>query len=338
MDEMTRVRELRAHTPAPGRAVLTAGRRRLTEAIADDGRRTAPVRGRFGGRLRGLGSDWRLASLGAAAAITAAALLASHIGTDPAERDGSQQAAGPDLRDPVALLNRAAAVVRDQPAAPEPAPDQWIYTKQVLVDQPVLSSAGRPDSVEGDPEGWVRYAEPAAEKDASDGDRSAREIYRIAEALPDDPARAAAEARRLYPAADDREGRAETVSEHSFRALWRLIESYPLSSRARSKLFRALAAVPGITVGDRLVEDAARRPAIAVGLTGDGLAPGTRTEVLIDPNDYHYLGSRTVASRDHRTDPPTHMNQPSHRYAKGDVLYSEARTDAAVVDAEGQTP
>ncbi|GAA2222819.1 hypothetical protein GCM10010232_04060 [Streptomyces amakusaensis] len=347
MDEMTRLRELRAQTPAPDRAVLAAGRRRLLEGIAEGGRPGLADRlaasWRTSGRARALASDWRIASLGAAVAITAAALLATHIGADPAPDLSMDQLASRSLENPVEVLQRAAGAVEEQPSVPEPAPDQWIYSKRV-VDRPDQKDA-RSDvsvSVDHDPEDWTPYANPAAERDRSDDDRSAREIYRIAEALPDDPAKALIEARRLYPTGDGGEADPEPVPEHSFRALRVMAESYPLSSKSLAKIYRAMAAIPGIDVGEQLVRDAAGREAIAITVRAAAEAAKTaadlRTELLIDPEDYRYLGSRTVAVREQSPGTPNEMNETGHRIDKGDVLYSEARTDVAVVDAEGRTP
>ncbi|MFF8959475.1 CU044_5270 family protein [Streptomyces sp. NPDC014894] len=352
MDEMTRVRELRAHTPAPDHAVIAAGRRRLAEGIAAEGRDGARARPkafrRLGGGLRGLGSDWRIAALGAAAAITAAALLATHIGAEPV-REHSDAAATRVLGDANKVLMKAAETVAAQRTPAEPGDSQWIYIRQVRAD-PRERTDREPEGppAQQDPESWIPYANPAAERDASDDDRSAREIYRLAESLSKDPAKAQAQAREFYPTGDGETGPRETEPEHSFRALWVMAESYPLSSSARSRLYRAMAVVPGVTVGERLVRDAAGRQAIAVTLAeatgseaagkGEPVSAPTRSEYLIDPHDYRYLGHRMVAASGRSADEPNEMNEPSHRIDEGDVLYSEARTDVAVVNAEGQTP
>ncbi|GGZ45390.1 hypothetical protein GCM10010387_44870 [Streptomyces inusitatus] len=350
MDEMTRLRELRAQTPAPARARLAAGRPPLLHGVAPGGRPRLAGGGagpwRTSGRARALASDWRIASLGAAVAITAAALLATHIGAEPIpDMSSMDKAASRSLENPVEVLQRAAGAVAKQPSVPEPAPDQWIYSKRV-VDQADQGDA-RSDvsvSVDHDPEAedWTPYANPAAERDRSDDDRSAREIYRIAEALPDDPEKALIEARRLYPTGDGKEMDPEPAPEHSFRALRVMAESYPLSSKSLAKIYRAMAAIPGIDVGEQLVRDAAGREAIAITVRAAAdaakFAQDGSTELLIDPENYRYLGFRHLAASGHSSGTPNEMNETGHRIDKGDVLYSEARTDVAVVDAEGRTP
>lgn len=91
MDEMTRLRELRADAPVPHRAALAPGRKRLTDSIEGGSRRTF--------RLR---ADWRIASLGAVVAITAAALFVTQIvdTSDPRQSGPATVAGDLDLSSP----------------------------------------------------------------------------------------------------------------------------------------------------------------------------------------------------------------------------------------------
>lgn len=119
MDEMTQLRELRADVPVPDRGTLAPGRQRLTEAAAS------------GRRARRLRADWRLAAVGAAAAITVAAVLGTQLGDAAApSRSGPASTTGTlRLDSPAEVLNRAADALEKQPTGPEPRDDQWIYTR-----------------------------------------------------------------------------------------------------------------------------------------------------------------------------------------------------------------
>lgn len=152
-------------------------------------------------------------------------------------------------------------------------------------------------------------------------DRHAADIHRYA-------------ARRLgEQAADD-------ITAETFLIAFRTRGRAPA---AVGRLYRALATVPGVEITDRPVRDAAGREAIAVGLDRPG--GRTRSEILIDPGGYGYLGARQVAAADHTVERPLMPGESKDdasglhmRYRAGDVLYSTARTRAAVVDADGRTP
>ncbi|MFF1835228.1 hypothetical protein ACFVXE_13620, partial [Streptomyces sp. NPDC058231] len=140
MDDMTQLREMRADAPVPDRAALAPGRQRLTDAVAG---------GRRGLRLR---ADWRVASIGAAAAITAAALLTTQIGGGPGSSHGATAASPLSLHSPAEVLNRAADALEKQEAPAEPRPDQWIYTRTKIAAGGAHGGGG--------PRGEVYYEPP----------------------------------------------------------------------------------------------------------------------------------------------------------------------------------
>lgn len=169
MDELTQLRELRADAPVPDRAALAPGRALLTDAIAGRSRRTR--------RLR---ADWRIASLGAVVAITAAALFITQIVDATAPRHGHLAARthGPDLSSPAAALGQAANFLERQKTPPEPRPDQWVYLREV--GGTVTDRVRVGDSVQTDPtvpqamdrldphtphETWLKYGGEAEEKE-----------------------------------------------------------------------------------------------------------------------------------------------------------------------------
>ncbi|WP_404952106.1 CU044_5270 family protein [Streptomyces sp. ARC12] len=319
MDELTQLRELRADAPVPDRAALAPGRALLTDAIAGRSRRTR--------RLR---ADWRIASLGAAAAITAAALIITQVVDTSSNPD--TLANNLDLSGPTVTLNRAADFLEEREAPPEPRAGQWIYAVNMFA-KPELAATENIADPDNSPEpSWTPYADPEMEKDPADDAWSSRETYHAAEGLPDDPAALLAEVRALYPAFDTERGREESSTARTFRGLSTLIESYPLSPAARARIYRALGTVPGVRVTDHLVRDAAGRKAIAV--TYEEPGSHERQELLLSPSDYTYAGTRHVVTEDHE------LNEQGFvaKMTAGDITLDRARTAAAVVDARGEVP
>ncbi|MFF6907899.1 CU044_5270 family protein [Streptomyces sp. NPDC012389] len=335
MDEMTRLRELRADAPVPDRAHLAPGRARLTDTIAGNGGRRA-----FALRLRL--RDWRVASLGAVVAVTAAALVITQVvGTSPPDRSAPATVAGDlDLSSPAAALNRAADYLERQEVPPEPRSDQWIYIREVdrqLEQQwTELPEEGRKKTpVAHSLDSWIPYDDKAAENDASDTDhRTARESYRIAAGLPEDPEALLAELRKVFPTDSGPDGAPEAKDEHSFRALAVLLESYPIPPDALARIYRAMATVGGVEVTGHLIRDASGREVIAV--TREYDRSESRREILLDPVDYSYAGTRDVVTRTHTISGDSRL--PDIVQKRGEVLIDIARTHAAVVDAKGRKP
>ncbi|MGA5049041.1 CU044_5270 family protein [Streptomyces arboris] len=343
MDEMTQLRELRADAPVPDRAALAPGRERLTDAIAGNGgRRTLALRLRL--RLTPMLRDWRVASLGAVVAVTAAALVITQVvGVQAPDPTSPATVAGDlDLTSPAAALNRAADYLERQEVPPEPRRGQWIYTREVdgasgnAEALKELQEAGVEVPAGFGPERWVPYDDKAAENDGSDTDfRTARESYRIAAALPEDPEALLAKLRETFPTGDETIGeKEESEDAHSFRAVSVLLRSYPLPPDAMARIYRALATVRGVKVTHHLVEDAAGRQVIAV--VRQEHMEFTRTDLLIDPVDYSYAGTREVVVESFGT--VGSDEEPAEQREPGDVLIDIARIHAAVVDAEGEKP
>ncbi|CAO0826491.1 hypothetical protein SMICM17S_04514 [Streptomyces microflavus] len=158
--------------------------------------------------------DWRIASLGAVVAVTAAALVLTQVvGTSAPEPSAPATVAGDlDLSSPAAALNRAADYLERQEVPSEPRPDQWIYLREVDAQQ-AQQWEELPEEIRKkipmaySPERWVPYDDKAAENDESDTDyRTARESYRIAAALPEDPEALLARLREVFPAGSGPDG------------------------------------------------------------------------------------------------------------------------------------
>ncbi|MFD4945930.1 CU044_5270 family protein [Streptomyces sp. NPDC058239] len=328
MDEMTQLRELRADAPVPDRSVLAPGRLRLTETVAS------------GRRARRLKADWRITSIGAAAAITVAAVLGTQL-VDAAAPDRSGPAATTGtlrLSSPAEVLNRAADALEEQQAAPEPRDDQWIYARTKMA-APERTGGSPAVSFRYDPDSWVPYDNSAAARNGKDDDyRTSRQIYRAANELPDDPERLLEKVRSFYPTGHTAESPPEGRAQHSFRAMGLMVQAYPIAPAALARIYRALATVPGVHVTDHLVKDAAGREAIAITRKEDGIHQ--QREILLDPHDFGYAGMRSVVTEDYKYAQPTggKVKLPPEQFKAGQVLTSEARVEVAVVDAKGEKP
>lgn len=304
MDEMTAVRELRAEAPQARRADLVAGRERL---LAEAGR---------GGRTRRLRADWRLAAVGAAAAITVAAVVGTQVvgGGSGEAQPGSRPGYTVELGSAKDLLNDAADAIAAGSGVTAHA-GQWIYTKTVETN---LTDDERPGPQTD--ERWTKYADPSMEDGKEGDDHSPREQAEFLRSLPDDPEKVRAAARAFYYATDDSESR----TEHEYRALTVLLSrAYVYEPEDLAKVYRALATVPGVRAAD--VQDAAGRDAIALYRKSGG-ADQDRNETLIDPVTRLYSGFRFVAEMD------------GTEWKKGDIVMSGARITTAVVDKQGERP
>ena len=324
VDEMKDVREFRAGAPKPDRARLAAGRDRLSSAAGRD-------RGR---RLR---ADWRLAAVGAAAALTAVAVLASGLGGgghSGAERTvpAATRTVPGSVKE---VLERAASTVERADPPPAPHAGQWIYEKKLSAAPGVWpETAGAQPEPEPEPqEHWARYADPRFENGKEGDDRSMRERLRFLDELPDDPAAVLKKVRAYYPSGKDSP---ESEGEHDMRALSVLFESQPIPPQALAKLYRALAAVPGAEVTDHLVRDLAGRDALAVG--HDEKGQKVRREILIDPHTYQYLGDRWIVVKDHKDTFPGAGDTPDRPWKAGDLMFQNALLATGVVDHDGDRP
>ncbi|MER5180644.1 CU044_5270 family protein [Streptomyces sp. NPDC002896] len=320
MDEMTRVRELRADVPSPDRARLAPGRVRLLDAVQKGERpRTAWARRHF-------------VIAGVVAAVTAVAVAVSLlVGGAGSGHEVTPATSESALDSAAKVLGRAADTVEGYKPVATPGDSQWIYEKTMS-----QSSGGWPSGTQEPPrtdEGWTKYADPRFENWREGDDHSPRERFRFIQQLPDDPEALLEKARKFYPSG---KGSKETPAEHDFRALSVLLDSYPMPPEGLAKLYRALATVPGVDVGHQLVKDVAGRDAIEIHRNG-GAKATTRTEILIDAHTYEPVGRRWIVVRDYAEKYPG-GDTPERPWKEGDIVIQSARLDAAVVDEKGQLP
>ncbi|MFF1922821.1 CU044_5270 family protein, partial [Streptomyces sp. NPDC058221] len=265
-DEMTLLRELRADAPAPDRASLAEGRRRLTGNT---------------GRRRRLRADWRLAAVATTAVVALATVLGTQlIGGDRGAPTGAAPATVTELGSAAQVLRDAAREVADDPV-PTPKDGQWVYTK----DLEVRAQEDGPGEERGGPretEHWYKYADPAFENGKAGDDHSPRERFLFLAELPSDPAQVKKRARAFYPGED------ESVARHDFGALSMLAMSYPADPKGIAAVYRAMATVPGLRAVR--TRDALNRPVIGIRY------PGERDLFLLDVRTLRFAGRGSLDS------------------------------------------
>ena len=324
MDEMTKVRELRADAPVPGRDRLAPGRGRLIEAA------------QAGERRRAVWARREFVIAAVVAAVTAVAVTVSVLvdGSDGGRqvRPAASPSANLKGMNTAELLERAATVVEAEPDDTVPRASQWIYTKGIQEDENTLNhSEQRANYIS---EQWIRYDGSAVadrmplpgaklqirkmhlENGRQGDDRSPREMYRFLSTLPADGT-GTLKAIRDEHAIGDVKG--ETKTHRAYREITVLLDADVMPSRGLAGLYRALATLPGGKVTDHLVENAAGRRVIALRYdrTPGAKAGDTMSdEWLLDPQTYRVVGMRMVEG--------------------GKVLGGNSTMATAVVDKAGQ--
>ncbi|MEV6018376.1 MULTISPECIES: CU044_5270 family protein [unclassified Streptomyces] len=297
MDEMTEVRELRAHVPVPDRARLAPGRARLTEAVRARETRHALWRRR------------EFAVVAVVAAVTAVAVAATLLVGGKGAGRTVHPAATPSVRykgvSAAEFLRQAADAVQAQPERAAPTAKQWIYIKSA---QEPLEKSRR---FMGDQESWIRFDGSAMasrmgnepldiskmhlENGAEGDDRSAREMYRVLVALPADGKGTLKALRERNAIADSKE---LSQARNDYFEIRVLLSADVMPAKGLASLYRALALVPGGKVTDHLVKTAAGRRVIAVDYSrGKNPRSGKSMadQLLIDPQTYQVVGMRIVA-------------------------------------------
>ena len=311
MDELTKVRELRADAPLPDRARLAPGRARLIEAA------------RAGERRRELWRRREFVIVGVVAAVTAVAVTVSLLvggGAGHRVQPASSPSAtpGPRLKGVSAaeFLRRAADVLAAEPDGTAPGAKQWVYTKDAR--EPLDEKRAKAGGMLGpEQESWLRYDGTATagprwnakgedtgkltitpmhlENGAEGDDRSPREMYRVLAALPAD-AQGTLEYLREKNAIADNKGESQAKADYNEISV--LLNAKVMPAKGLASLYRALATLPGGELTDHLVDTAAGRRAVALdyGRTADAkLGKVMRDQWLIDPRTYQIVGMRLVS-------------------------------------------
>ncbi|MEU0788117.1 CU044_5270 family protein [Streptomyces sp. NPDC006173] len=318
MDEMTEVRELRAHMPVPDRGRLAPGRARLTEAVrARESRRALWRRREF-------------AIVGVVGAVTAVAVAATLLVGGKDTGRAVQPAATPGVRfkgvSAAEFLRQAADAVQTQPDGTVPTAKQWIYTKSV---QEPLNKANKRV---GDVENWIRYDGSASAfrlrdkpldvtkmhlENGGEGDnRSPREMYRVLTALPADGKETLKALREQDAIADSKQ---VSPARNDYSEIRVLLSADVMPAKGLASLYRALALLPGGKITGHLVDTAAGRRVIALNyFRGENSATGEsiHDQWLIDPRTYRIVGTQIISAR-------------------GKVLGGDSIVTTAVVDKAG---
>jgi hypothetical protein len=297
----------------------------LERILADTVRSTAGPISRTASR-----TGFRILAAAAAAAVLAGGtyLVLPH---DNANGSG-QATASPGQRVTLTaseVLYRVAQVA-DITVSTPPREDQFEYIKSVV------SHGGRTETVEDwlpqspTAEGvvhtngkfafviapWSAGLTPTAKAQFSDPN------YAFLAALPTDPTRVL----HAINANGKHQPAGGTLTETSFSNVVGLVGDQILPPKLAAAIYRALAALPGISIDQNAV-DAAGRHGVGVGATG---FEGEELELIFDPTNFTLLGTRTA--------PPAHNPGGQH----GNVTFAGPSQDAiieqAIVDAAGQVP
>ncbi len=322
MDELTKVKELRAEAPAPDRSRLVPGRMRLLDEAESGGLL------RRAGRIR---RDWRVAAVGAVLAVTASAVLAVNVagpsgGTDAPNPAASQSASTGTAKGVLEAAARAAESVRGQ----EPRDDQWYYTKNIGASV-ADDTGGKPGKPTTD-EDWFTVGPRKGEE------TDWRDYYALVTTLPDDAEGIAEAFKKAYPDERQYESLDPKQPAQVFIALTTITRApiTPLEGDGQAKLYRALAGLDGITLVDHPVKDAAGREAVAITMEPDP-KDRYRYEILLSPDTYRVVGQRMVVARDF-TDHSRETAFWPGKWKAGDVMTTGADLVRTMVDHKGERP
>lgn len=308
MQELTRVRELRADAPAPDRALLAPGRQRLLAAALTDERPRAV----WDQRRKVVVA---LVFVAVSAIAVATTVVVDGGGAERKVTSAVSPTTGPHLEGMTApeLLERAATAVERQRLLVEPRETDSIVTEQYL------EFPGVEDSVR---ERWVKFDEaaynlgPATPADRREERRivhdgpedwqplshSPKQVYDFLATLPAD-GEGTLQALRERNAVPDAAGAGQ--AERDYAEIAPLLEADAQPMRGLASLYRALATVPGGTVVDHQVEYGYGKRAVALSYparldTPNALANAT-TEWLLDPETYRVVGHRSLVDGEVRS-------------------------------------
>ncbi|MFG2003943.1 CU044_5270 family protein [Spirillospora sp. NPDC048911] len=315
----------------PSESAVADGRARLLAAA----RESAPV------RRRPARTVVRLAVVGVAAATAVTGITVAENLTST-DKDGRPRPIVP--HGPVAnaaeLLDRA-AIAADARAGRAPRPDQWIYVEHTQLITPVGTRVSGPKTrlTRRTERTWWRADGRQIARTFGNGTRPQIENggggwkhhYPTLASLPADPARLA----DAIVAKGLVHGLAEAKGEERAATLYgeytAILRNGVAPPKLEAAIFRAISALPGVTL-DRRSVDLIGRPAITVGRIVEGYL---RTEVMIDPNTYAYLGERIVVIKDHASS----GTDGTWSTKTGAVLNLETRTASGrFVDRPGEVP
>jgi hypothetical protein len=316
LNDLDQLREFRAEIPYPERPRLSPGRSRLLAAAR------RPQRRRFTVTRR---TTLLLPAAAAAAAVAVAAGLAGYglsTGSTPAPRPSAapKHPAAPDQAVLAArVLRDASAAASRVPPKTTPSPGQWIYSKLVGYQYPqgttsddnwitfdgtksaYYESSGTPITVHTSPVPPPAdiTSDPLA---AFNTDATPQTAYYALASLPEAPGQLLAALDKVAQSVGAANLTAGTpVASHAPKTkgqlefdylsllLWNAAGGVGAPPNAEAAAFRAVAAIPGVTI-QQGITDAAGNPAI--GVSDDG----GYDQLLLDPVSYQVTGLRQLST------------------------------------------
>jgi len=313
MNDLELVRELRAEVPVRTPTRLASGRSRLLAATEHEqpGIASRPVRGRRGAIM--------LSATAAAAAAAAVAGVAGYgltAGSHPAAAPTASKAAPTATAAPqqatlaAQVLRAASAAAGRAPVRAEPSPRQWIYSKAVQYEYPQGTSSDEEwTTFDGSKTAYqqggqlVVHTSPVAPSNGKNGDPLAafyanitpKTAYDALASLPTDSgallavvdkAAAAIGAANLAAGTPVAGHAPKTQSQLEFDyltlLLWNAAGGVGGPPKAEAAAFRAMAALPGVTVQQGITDAAGSQ---AIGVSADGY-----DQLLLDPVSYQVIG------------------------------------------------
>ncbi|MGW3768258.1 CU044_5270 family protein [Actinomadura verrucosospora] len=338
MNEMTELERFRSDVPELDLTDVRAEERRLLSVMRD----TAPEHGRSRPVLGRTRRGW----IGLAAGLAAAAATAGVIAVGTGEEPGTPPVVHTMPVASVQLLKQAADHAAKSPEL-HPRPGQFLVFESRTMDTVESNSGGRHERyldrqerkiwlpVDGDATRgvlWARTLEPkpypgwpvpavarqgvgrSSMSKAADFDRRAEHLrsdYAYLSRLPADPA-------KMYQHLYIGLGTGPQADATAWQNVGGMLTEAYMPRAQRAALFRAAAAIHGVTTVGRAV-DAAGRTGVAVTL--DPLDGGIREEYIFDDKTYEFLGRRSVVTKAEKAEAPV-----------GSVLTTSAQLKVSIAD------
>jgi hypothetical protein len=341
MNDLDLVRDLRADVPSPTGERLAPGRARLLASIS------RPSRPRYARR-----AVLPVTAAAAAAAVTVAVVVASGASSGPATRSAAVKPPAIRLTLTAQLLSTAAATVAKHPAV-RPGPHQWFYTKLVGRDygQPAQSNENW-ETFDGRRTAYFQNGQlivhkalgafrgggtaPLGEYNANATPQTA---YNALASLPSNPRALltviAKQVAKVGPSAASGsvvslyapKGRDELEFDYLAQLLW--TSATGESPAAEAAVFRALAAIPGVS-SQQGITDIVGRPAI--GLSDNG----GKTQLLLDPQTYQVIGMRAASTGTNPVRAAAGKGRKAPWPPKGTIIESMAWAQVTMVSGPGR--
>ena len=351
MDELIHVALLRRDLPGDGSLDLAEPARRLDaeiSAAAAAGRPAAPARQRPRHR-RSLAIAGGVMAAAAAGAIVVSQSLPGGTSLSPAHHPAHPGRPAPAGR-PGPAATAAQFVAYAAKAAStttfDPAPDQWVYKKELTLGADQVPRNGSP-GVPADRLTYERWVSGDGQREAAikngklviepSSYTSGEQLigwpemklpvsYTYLNSLPTSPAaltQLMASANQVNPAT-------AAGGTAIFNAIQALMITAVLPPQLSATLYGVLARLPGVGF-DKSVTDASGRADAGFYTVQEGYL---KDEIMVSPTTFAYLGLQETAVVDHtsvETDGTFHI-------VKGQVLSWQAQLASGIVDQAGQRP